>query len=147
MGGHLALQGERFFAMAEVLSSTMTLDTPDGRHVYTHLGWQGTIAVALTNDTPHFEGLKPIHPLGPGGEDGAGALEAALTVGGLHPDTALAAHGVDAPDALVLQTSLNWYLDDAFRLQLNWEHTHLGRGRGGDDMIGLRLEARLQGAP
>jgi hypothetical protein len=140
IGGHLSLQGERFFVWAEVLASSMTLAEADGRHAYTHTGWQGALAVALTEHTPHFDGLRA-----PSGEPAGGGVEAAVTVGGLHPDRALLRHGVEAPDALVLQTSVNWYVNRAFKVQFNWEHTDLGTGRAGDDMLGIRVEAHLDG--
>jgi phosphate-selective porin OprO/OprP len=100
-------------------------------------GWQATASWVLTGEPASYKGVAPAHDFGWGPDNGIGAWEVLLRVGGLEIDDdafpvfASAATAVESADTWAV--GLNWYLSRNLKAALNYQLTEFEAGATADD--------------
>lgn len=102
-----------------------------------HQSWQAVATVLLTDDEASYKGVKPKQAFGADG--GLGAFELAARVSQLSIDEETFERGFanansSAEKATAFAAGVTWYLNSAFKAQVNVEHTAFEGGApdGGD---------------
>jgi phosphate-selective porin OprO/OprP len=99
-----------------------------------HHAWQGVATFLVTDDEASYKGVKPKQALG---ADGIGAIELAARVSQLTIDDETFERGFANPaqsaaKATAFAVGATWYLNSAFKAQLNYEHTAFDGGATDD---------------
>jgi phosphate-selective porin OprO/OprP len=114
------------------------------------LAWSAQAAVVLTGEDASWNGVKPNRPFDPK-EGGAGAFELAVRWGELQVDDLAFDAGFADPSKSASRSrsftvGLNWYLDSAVKLQLDYERTSFEGGaadeadRPTEQLVGARAQ-------
>lgn len=93
--------------------------------------WHITGSWLLTGESASFKGVKPYSAFSTGGEGGWGALELLARYQAANIDPSIPAAYKGSSYALAAKSwalGLNWYLNEAARLALNYEQTRLEGG-------------------
>lgn len=126
--GQLSYYNSQFGLLAEFISSTHSVVKGTLSEKFTNTSWQATVSYLLTEDEASFEGVKPKNPMSDNSQ-GIGAFEIAARIGQLKIDEAVFS-GFAVPNSNAQKVSsaalgITWYLNDYYKLQINYEVTGL----------------------
>lgn len=150
-GAHLDWRAGPFTLFGELLSSGQELKLGDTTTKVSNFAYQAYAAFLFTGDKADRAGVDPKAPFDLNG--GTGAFELAvrwgqLTIDDEAFDAGLADATKSAKGVSSLTVGFNWYLNNAVKLQLNYERTSFDGGAGTVDapedkpvenFVGIRL--------
>jgi phosphate-selective porin OprO/OprP len=149
VGGHLYWRYGPVSLFGEFLSSSQELALADVRGKVTNTAYVAQATALLTGDDASWSGVKPTADFDPS-VGGSGAVELAvrwteLAIGDEAFDLGLADPKKSARKASSLTVGVNWYLNPAVKLQLDYERTSFKDGaadgdRPTENLIGARAQ-------
>jgi phosphate-selective porin OprO/OprP len=135
--GHGYWYFQRFGLLGEYVRAQHGVILRSNHATLAHQAWQAVGTVLLTDDEASYKGVKPRKALGTDG--GLGAIELAARVTQLSIDDETFELGFANPSqsaakATAFAAGVTWYLNSAFKAQVNYEHTAFegGAAEGAD---------------
>lgn len=149
IGGHLFWRYGPVSLFGELLQSSQDLRLGDTTGTITNTAYAAQATVLVTGDDASWNGVKPEHAFDPGAGH-LGALELAVRWSALDIDDdafddGFADPAKSASGSSSLTVGLNWYLDAAVKLQLDYERTTFDGGAADGDrptehLVGARTQ-------
>jgi phosphate-selective porin OprO/OprP len=134
--GHGTWYFQRFGLLGEYVRAQHGVILRSNHATLAHQAWQAVGTVLLTDDEASYKGVKPKQPFGGGG---LGAIELAARVSQLSIDDETFELGFANPNqsaakATAFAAGVTWYLNSAFKAQVNYERTAFegGAAEGAD---------------
>ena len=143
-GEHLRATGQGYLfegplgLLAEYVWSRQEVSAGAASSEFAHTAWAAAATFLVTGDKASYKTVEPRHPFDPASGQ-IGAIELAARYSQLDVDTAvfqagLASEDASARRARAFTVGINWYLNVAFKAQVNFERTAFdGGATGGAD--------------